>query len=107
MAGRTLFSEECRDLKVLPAGVGVPKTGLRFMLLPVLLVLLNGLLHVPEVVVGVGHALSRTFLVAAMAAIGIKTHLKDILSVGWKPVALMVLETVFLAVLVYILLLQA
>ena len=73
----------------------------------VLLVLLNSLLHLPEVVVSTGHGLSRAFLVAAMAAIGIKTHLKDILSVGWKPVVLMVLETVFLAVLVYMLLLQA
>ena len=33
-----------------------------------------------------------------------KTHLKDILTVGWKPVALMVLETVFLAGLFYLLL---
>ena len=73
----------------------------------VLLVLLNSLLHLPEVLVNTGHGLSRSFLVTAMAAIGIKTHLKDILSVGWKPVALMLLETVFLAVLVYMLLLQA
>jgi len=72
-----------------------------FAVVFVLLVLLNSLLHLPEVVVNAGQTLSRTFLVAAMAAIGIKTHLKDILSVGWKPVALMVLETVFLAALVY------
>ncbi len=92
------------------AAAGVPAS--RPPLLPwfavvfVLLVLLNSLLPLPEVVVSTGHGLSRAFLVAAMAAIGIKTHLKDILSVGWKPVALMLLETVFLAVLVYMLLLQ-
>ena len=34
-----------------------------------------------------------------MAAIGMKTQLRDIVTVGWKPVALMVLETVFLAAL--------
>ncbi len=78
-----------------------------FAVVFVLLLLLNSLLHLPEVVVSTGHGLSRAFLVAAMAAIGIKTHLKDILSVGWKPVALMLLETVFLAALVYMLLLQA
>ena len=78
-----------------------------FAVVFVLLVLLNSLLHLPEVVVSTGNGLSRAFLVAAMAAIGIKTHLKDILSVGWKPVALMLLETVFLAALVYMLLLQA
>jgi uncharacterized integral membrane protein (TIGR00698 family) len=77
-----------------------------FAVVFVLLVLLNSLLHLPEMLVSTGHGLSRAFLVAAMAAIGIKTHLKDILSVGWKPVALMLLETVFLAVLVYMLLLQ-
>ena len=78
-----------------------------FAVVFVLLVLLNSLLHLPEMLVSTGHGLSRAFLVAAMAAIGIKTHLKDILSVGWKPVALMLLETVFLAALVYMLLLQA
>lgn len=78
-----------------------------FAVVFVLLVLLNSLLHLPEIVVSTGHGLSRAFLVTAMAAIGIKTHLKDILSVGWKPVALMLLETVFLAVLIYMLLLQA
>jgi len=76
-----------------------------FAVVFVVLVLLNSLLHLPDIVVSTGHVLSRTFLVAAMAAIGIKTHLKDILSVGWKPVALMVLETMFLAALVYGLLL--
>ena len=77
-----------------------------FAVVFVLLVLLNSLLHLPEVAVNTGHMLSRIFLVAAMAAIGMKTHLKDILSVGWRPVVLMVLETLFLAVLVYIFLLQ-
>jgi uncharacterized integral membrane protein (TIGR00698 family) len=72
-----------------------------FAVVFVVLVLLNSLLPLPELVINGGQTLSRTFLVAAMAAIGIKTHLKDILSVGWKPVALMVLETVFLAALVY------
>jgi uncharacterized membrane protein YadS len=36
-----------------------------------------------------------------MAAIGMKTHLKDILTVGWKPVVLMVVETLFLAAVFY------
>ena len=77
-----------------------------FAVVFVVLVLTNSLLHLPDRLVDAGHALSRAFLVAAMAAIGIKTHLKDILSVGWKPVALMVLETLFLATLVYLLLLN-
>lgn len=66
-----------------------------------LLVLLNSTGWLPAAVVGAGKSLSQWCLVAAMAAIGMKTHLKDILGVGWKPVALMVAETVFLAALFY------
>ncbi len=70
----------------------------------VLLVVANSLLSFPALVVETGSAFSRMCLVAAMAAIGMKTHLKDIVSVGWKPVALMLLETLFLAALIYVLL---
>ena len=48
-------------------------------------------------VVHAGQQTSQWFLIFAMSAIGIKTHLKQIASVGWKPVALMVIETLFLA----------
>lgn len=65
-----------------------------------ILVLMNGFQLLPKFVIDGGNTLSRWFLVASMAAIGMKTHLKDILSVGWKPVVLMVLETLFLAILV-------
>jgi uncharacterized integral membrane protein (TIGR00698 family) len=67
----------------------------------VLLVVINSTGWLPKPLVSAGNEVSRWFLVAAMAAIGMKTHLKDILTVGWKPVALMVLETLFLAGLFY------
>ena len=67
----------------------------------VALLVLNSLHLFPAWAVEGGNDLSRAFLVGAMAAIGMKTHLKDILSVGWKPVALVVLETVFLAAIFY------
>ena len=66
-----------------------------------LLVLLNSTGWLPAWLVQGGQGASQFFLVAAMAAIGMKTHLRDIVTVGWKPVALMVLETVFLAALFY------
>lgn len=66
-----------------------------------LLVLVNSAGWLPAALVSVGKGLSQWCLVAAMAAIGMKTHLKDIVAVGWKPVALMVAETAFLAVLFY------
>ena len=65
------------------------------------LVAINSTGWLPQAVVSVGKSASQWCLIASMAAIGMKTHLKDILTVGWKPVALMVLETVFLAALFY------
>jgi uncharacterized integral membrane protein (TIGR00698 family) len=69
------------------------------------LVAINSTGWLPQAVVSAGKSASQWCLIAAMAAIGMKTHLKDVLQVGWKPVALMMLETVFLAALFYGLLL--
>lgn len=72
-----------------------------FVVMFVLMMVVNSLGILPPPVVRAGNDLSQCLLVAAMAAIGMKTHLKDVLTVGWKPVALMVLETLFLAALIY------
>ena len=63
------------------------------------LVAVNSTGWVPPSVQGFGNEASRWFLVAAIAGIGMKTQLKDLATVGFKPVALMIGETVFLAVL--------
>ncbi len=47
--------------------------------------------------------LSRWCLVIAIAAIGMKTQLRELAAVGIKPILLMVGETVFLAALVLLL----
>jgi len=65
------------------------------------LIAVNSTGWLPAAVVSAGKSASQACLVAAMAAIGMKTHLKDLLTVGWKPIALMVAETVFLAALFY------
>jgi uncharacterized integral membrane protein (TIGR00698 family) len=44
--------------------------------------------------------LSSWLLVIAMAAIGMKSHLKEFATVGLRPIVLMLSETVFLAALV-------
>jgi len=86
---------------------GLTQGGTRPPLLPwfavafVALVIVNSTGWLPRPLTQAGNEASRACLVAAMAAIGMKTHLKDILSVGWKPVVLMLLETLFLAVLFY------
>jgi uncharacterized integral membrane protein (TIGR00698 family) len=61
------------------------------------LVVINSLVPIPDVVREAGNGASRWCLVAAIAALGIKTRFSDIVDIGWKPVALMVLETAFIA----------
>ncbi|MCL6741057.1 putative sulfate exporter family transporter [Sphingomonas sp. RB56-2] len=65
----------------------------------VALVVANTILPMPGFVRDAGNEASRWCLVAAIAALGIKTHFSEIVDIGWKPVVLMVLETVFIAVL--------
>lgn len=45
----------------------------------------------------IGNGASRFCLVASIAALGMKTRFRDILDAGWRPVVLMMLETVFIA----------
>ena len=66
------------------------------------LVVINSLLPIPKFVVDAGNVASRGCLVAAIAALGIKTHFREIVDIGWKPVVLMVLETIFIAALAII-----
>ncbi|MES2483397.1 MAG: putative sulfate exporter family transporter [Pseudomonadota bacterium] len=66
------------------------------------LVAVNSTGWLPAPIVRGGVDVSQACLIAAMAAIGMKSHLKEILSVGWKPIALMTAETVFLAAAAYV-----
>ncbi len=71
-----------------------------FLVVFVLLVLINSTGVIPPVVLDVLKSVSRWCLVTAIAALGMKTSLKAMAAVGWKAIALIVSETVFLAVLV-------
>ena len=57
-----------------------------------------GLLSKP--VVDAASEVSRWCLVTAIAALGMKTSFKALIDVGWRPVAVMIIETVWLAALV-------
>ena len=63
------------------------------------LVAANSVLPVPQFLQDAGGTASRWCLVTAIAALGIKTRLKDMLDIGWKPVALMIAETLLIAAL--------
>ncbi len=68
------------------------------------LVAVNSFNIIPPEVTKLGVDVSQWCLVAAVAALGTKTRLRELASIGFKPVALMVGETVFLAALVLVLL---
>jgi len=65
-----------------------------------LLVMVNSLGWLPASVAGVLQEGSRWCLVVAIAALGTKTSLGDLARVGWRPVAIIVGETVFVGLLV-------
>jgi len=64
------------------------------------LVAIGSMAWIPSVVVGAGSELSRWCLVTAIAAIGMKTSLKSLMVMGWRPVMLVVAESLVIAVLV-------
>jgi uncharacterized integral membrane protein (TIGR00698 family) len=55
----------------------------------------------PPSAVGVLSDVSRACLVTAIAALGVKTSFQEFASLGWRPVALLVGETLFLGTLVF------
>jgi len=65
-----------------------------------LLAALNSTGIFPASVQAAGNELSRACLITSIAALGMKTRLKELATVGFKPVALMVGETALLAALV-------
>jgi len=84
------------------AGRGESKIALLpgFLLVFIFFVVINSLGVIPAIVVDGLTDLSRWCLVAAIAALGVKTSFKKLAVVGWLPVVLMVAETVFLCMLV-------
>lgn len=55
---------------------------------------------VAEQVQSLGSDLSHYFLIFAITAIGVKTNLKTVLEVGWRPLALIVAETLVMLFIV-------
>jgi len=67
-----------------------------------LLVVVNSLGLLPALLVQAIDNVAKWCLVAAIAALGVKTSLQDLTRVGWRPVALMIAETAWIALLVLI-----
>ncbi|MGH8785355.1 MAG: YeiH family protein [Cupriavidus necator] len=90
-----------------PAGTKKPPLLPWFVVAFALMVAINSAGLIPAALQHALQTLSTWLLVVSMAAIGMKSHLKDIATVGFKPVVLMVSETAFLAILVAAVLLVA
>ena len=57
---------------------------------------------IPDPAADLLNDVSRWCLVAAIAALGMKTSFKQVFAVGWRPIGLMIAETVWIAALVFI-----
>ena len=68
------------------------------------LLLVNSMGWIPTAVSDLAGDVSRWALLAAIAGVGLKTSLKDVLDVGGAAIGLLVAETIFIAMLVIIIL---
>ena len=64
------------------------------------LVLVNSLGALPPATQSAAHHFSRACLVVAIAALGMKTSLGQLARAGWRPLALIVMETLWIAAFV-------
>lgn len=77
---------------------GFPLPG--FLVAFVIIVIINSLGWVPPVIASSMVELSRWCLIIAMVGLGMKASIKELASMGWRPMLLMIIQTLFLAVLV-------
>lgn len=63
----------------------------------VILMTINSVIDVPEIITSLATDVSRFALVISIAAIGMKSNLSQILTVGIKPILLLLLETIWIA----------
>lgn len=71
-----------------------------FLIAFIVLMTINSLVDLPEVLTKGATDISRFALVIAIAAIGMKSNLGQLLEVGLKPILLIVLETLWIAALI-------
>ncbi|WP_376871584.1 YeiH family protein [Albirhodobacter sp. R86504] len=86
--------------KSVPAGAKRPPLVPAFVLAFLALAAANSFHLIPQAVIGPIDTLSRAMLVAAVAAVGMKTSLKELKDVGGTAIVIIVAQTGFLAALV-------
>ena len=73
-----------------------------FLVFFVVLVLLSSIGIIPTYLSKFAAETSRSLLVIAIAAAGIKTSFEDLATLGWKPIVMLVTETLFIAGFMFI-----
>ena len=68
----------------------------------VILMSINSVVALPEALTKLSTDISRFALVIAIAAIGMKSNLSQLLTVGFKPILLLMLETAWIAGLILV-----
>ena len=71
-----------------------------FLIAFAVLMTINSLVELPELVTSSASELSRFALVVSITAIGMKSNLRRLLTVGIKPILLLVIETLWIAGLI-------
>jgi uncharacterized integral membrane protein (TIGR00698 family) len=71
-----------------------------FLIAFVALMIINSCFNVPTIIIETSTEVSRFALVTAIAAIGMKSNLAKLTSVGIKPIIMMIIETVWIAVFI-------
>ncbi len=78
-----------------------------FLIAFIVIVAINSASFIPSSVLAGMTELSRWCLIVAMVGLGMKASIKELSSMGWKPVILLLSETLFLVILVIIWLILA
>ncbi|MCC5452905.1 putative sulfate exporter family transporter [Rheinheimera sp. UJ51] len=76
-----------------------------FLIAFIVIMALNSLFTLPETITETATTVSRFALLIAIAAIGMKSNLAKLANVGFRPIVLMVLETLWIALFILVALL--
>ncbi len=68
-----------------------------FLIAFISIMIVNSIINIPPFISDTAETVSKYALIAAITAIGMKTHLRQILNVGYKPMLIMVLEALWIA----------
>jgi len=71
-----------------------------FLIAFIVIVMINSTGYVPVEITSSLVDLSRWCLIVAMVGLGMKASFKELAAMGWRPIVLMITETIFLAILI-------